>query len=290
MKREKQGTLVLGIMVLAMFLLFPGAVMKAKAGESVNANLTIYFVEDVRGDTIGSTDKNITIIKNVSEDGGTITYSGTIDLSDVTYINDDIPNDRRSIFGWYDSGWTSFSGPYVFENVSLTDSDADGVVEIELYALCSKTIMFTFNSNHANYGGAYDDNKEVSISYPQSTVNETSKTITLPENPESELSFKINGYVFKGWAERESGDVEIVKTKTVQYGNDSNNGNTYYYAHWQDQRPQEDGITGAGQYYLEPGTAYSLGSGSWTVNGGFTKYTGGITFYVNSAGTYTFSK
>lgn len=287
MKREKQGILVLGIMVLAMFLLFPGAVMKAKAGESVNANLTIYFVEDVRGDTIGSTDKNITIIKNESEDGSTITYSGTIDLSDVTYINDDIPNDRRSIFGWYDSGWTSFSGPYVFENVS----DADGVVEIELYALCSKTIMFTFNSNHANYGGAYDDNKEVSISYPQSTVNETSKTITLPENPESELSFKINGYVFKGWAERESGDVEIVKTKTVQYGNDSNNGNTYYYAHWQDQRHSPDvPITGVGQYYLEPGTAYSLGSGTWTVNGGSTKYTGGITFYVNSAGYYTFSK
>lgn len=288
MKRAKKNLAILCGMLLTVSILFSCMVMKAKAEESVTAEVTIHFVEKTNDGlfTIGSTSKEVSITKNENPDNNTVTYSGTIDLNDVTYKNEDEPDDIRSIFGWYDSNMQPVSSPYSFENLSL--SDTNNVVNITLYAECSKTIRLIFNSNHANYGGTYADNIEAYKYYPQSTASETSKTITLPSNPQTELSININGYTFKGWAIKESGDVEIVTSTMVSY--DNNTGDARYYAHWQDQRPQEDTITNAGQCYLDVGKEYILGDGTWTVNGGATQYPGGITFYVNSAGYYTFSK
>lgn len=49
MKRFKKGIAVLCSMVIAIILLFPCAVMKAKAEETATANLTIHFVESING-------------------------------------------------------------------------------------------------------------------------------------------------------------------------------------------------------------------------------------------------
>ncbi|MBQ8280325.1 MAG: hypothetical protein IJZ23_10825 [Roseburia sp.] len=50
---------------------------------------------------------------------------------------------------------------------------------------------------------------------------------------------------------------------------------------------------GAGTYTLQAGTAYTLGSGSWTVtyngSGDSCTYAGGRTFYVTTTGDYTFA-
>lgn len=288
MKVSKKRMAIIFSMVIVVFLLFSCAVMKAKAEDLVTAEVTIYFVENINDTsaTIGNAFKEVSIIKNVNEADGSTTYSGTIDVSDVAYRNDDAPDDIRSIFGWYDSNKQPIQLPYSFENLSL--SDANGVVEIKLYAECSKTVRLIFNSNHVNYGGTYADIIEAYKYYPQSTASETSKTITLPSNPQSELSINIDGYTFKGWAIRESGDVEIVTSTTVSY--DNNTGDKRYYAHWQDQRPVGNTVTDAGQCYLDAGKKYTLGDGTWTVNGGATNYPGGTTFYVTKSETYTFSK
>lgn len=54
--------------------------------------------------------------------------------------------------------------------------------------------------------------------------------------------------------------------------------------------PQDDitVINKSGTYSLKTGTAYRLGSGSWTLEGDSVTYSGGITFYVNKDGDYSF--
>ncbi|MBD5519672.1 MAG: hypothetical protein HDR03_00295 [Lachnospiraceae bacterium] len=49
-------------------------------------------------------------------------------------------------------------------------------------------------------------------------------------------------------------------------------------------------INNDGTYSLHAGTAYRLGSGSWTLQGDSAVYSGGITFYVNTDGSYNFKK
>lgn len=49
-------------------------------------------------------------------------------------------------------------------------------------------------------------------------------------------------------------------------------------------------IADAGTYTLAVGTAYTLGSGKWTVSGDNTVYEGGRSFYVSTGGEYSFSK
>ena len=107
----------------------------------------------------------------------------------------------------------------------------------------------------------------------------------VPITSEISLSdFMIDGYSFKGWGARESGETEMVSSTTINYGSNEN-----YYAYWQDMRPQGT-IESAGNYYLEQGTSYELGDGTWTVNGGSTKYPGSKVFYVKESGTYMLSK
>lgn len=59
-----------------------------------------------------------------------------------------------------------------------------------------------------------------------------------------------------------------------------------------DPKPGDDitVINGSGTYSLKAGTAYRLGSGSWTLQGDSVVYRGGITFYVNTDGDYVFKK
>ncbi len=53
----------------------------------------------------------------------------------------------------------------------------------------------------------------------------------------------------------------------------------------------EEGIVGAGQYYLHAGEEYSLPAGSdWKVEGDTTVYSGGINFYAATERMHTFAK
>lgn len=49
-------------------------------------------------------------------------------------------------------------------------------------------------------------------------------------------------------------------------------------------------ITESGSYSLKAGTAYQLGSGSWTVDGDSSVYRGGSTFFVRENGSYLFHR
>lgn len=49
-------------------------------------------------------------------------------------------------------------------------------------------------------------------------------------------------------------------------------------------------IPSGSQVKLKTGQSYTLGSGTWTVNGDSTSYSGGSTFYVGGEGQYTFNK
>lgn len=49
-------------------------------------------------------------------------------------------------------------------------------------------------------------------------------------------------------------------------------------------------INKGGTYSLKAGAAYRLGSGSWTLEGDSSVYSGGITFYVNKDGDYSFKR
>lgn len=49
-------------------------------------------------------------------------------------------------------------------------------------------------------------------------------------------------------------------------------------------------INNNGTYSLHKGTAYRLGGGSWQLDGDSVTYSGGITFYVNKDGDYTFKQ
>ncbi len=49
-------------------------------------------------------------------------------------------------------------------------------------------------------------------------------------------------------------------------------------------------ISASGTYSLKTGTSYQLATGKWQVGGDSTVYQGGRTFYVKSAGDYSFTK
>lgn len=57
------------------------------------------------------------------------------------------------------------------------------------------------------------------------------------------------------------------------------------------REPEENGVISVnGTYSLEAGTPYQLAAGTWQVGGDSTVYQGGRTFYVKSAGNYSFMK
>ena len=49
-------------------------------------------------------------------------------------------------------------------------------------------------------------------------------------------------------------------------------------------------IPSGSEVKLQTSTTYTLGSGTWTVNGDATSYSGNITFYVGREGSYTFNQ
>lgn len=269
MKKTKKGLAILCIMALAMALLFPFAVIKAKAEGTATANLTVHFVDSIENGEESSTTKTVAI--TIGNDG-----TGTIDLAGENITYDKGNGDIRYIVAWYNESRESISSSY---NIGLVE--ADETKDIELYAVYGAAAQISFNNN-ASYMNA-GNSIIVTKFYPQKDASQTEETISLPNPSELSGEFVLDGYIFKGWGDSESGDVEIDEI-TLGYGN-----NRTIYAHWQNQGPQGT-ITDAGQYYLDVGTAYTLGSGTWTVNGDTTTYPGGITFYVANAGTYTFSK
>lgn len=270
MKRFKKGIAVLCSMVIAIILLFPCAVMKAKAEETATANLTIHFVESINGNAESSITKTVAI--TIGNDG-----TGTIDLAGENITYDKGNGDIRYVVSWYNESKESISSSYNIGAIT-----AGKTKDIELYAVYGAAIEISFNNN-ASYMNA-ENSIIITKYYPQKDASQTEETISLPATP-AELSseFVFNGYTFKGWGESDSGNVEISEI-TLGYGS-----NKTVYAHWQNQG-QQGAILDFGQYYLEAGMPYTLGDGTWTVNGGTTKYSGGITFYVTTAGNYTFSK
>ncbi len=271
MKKFKKGIAVLSSMVIVIILLFPCAVMKAKAEGTATANLTIHFVKSIEDNVESSTTKTVAV--TIGDDG-----TGTIDLTGENITYDKGNGDTRYVISWYNELKEGISSSYNIGPVTAGETK-----DIELYAVYGAAIQISFNNN-ASYMGAGNP-IVITKYYPQKDASQSEETISLPATP-AELSseFVLNGYTFKGWGESDSGDVEISEI-TLGYGN-----NKTVYAHWQNQRPQDGTIAEAGQYYLETGKAYTLGDGTWTVNGGTTKYSGGITFYVTTAGNYTFNK
>lgn len=278
MSKTRKNWAIIIVMVFAVSLLLTSVIMKVKAGETATANLTIYFLESIDSNAEDSITKEITITNFVVNDDGS--YSGTINLANENITYEKESGDTRYVVNWYNNQKVPISPTFSLESVSVTDSD--GVYEITLYAVYGETIQINLNNN-ADYIGA-GESVIVSKYYPQMDSAESSKTITLPTDP-SELAsnFMIDGYSFIGWGESDSGDVEV-NSAELGYG-----GRQTFYAHWQDIRPQGS-IETAGDYYLEPNIQYILGDGTWTVNGGVTKYPTGTSFYVKKAGTYMLSK
>ena len=287
MKRTGKRIAFLCLVIMAAMLFVPILAMKVKASTTQTVTLEIELMESLDSDPYENMQVQVTATNFV--DNMDDTYAGTINLANenITYAKN--RDDVRHIIGWYNDDYISMDSVISLSDVPVEKGgDASNPnYTIRLCALYGKTIKIEYDNNAA-YMNEYMGTSVTPISaakyYPQKDASITEETIIFPNPATLPGDFTINGYTFKGWGEYDSGDVEISEI-TLRYGD-----NNKMYAHWLDLRPQENTITGAGQYYLEPGTAYSLGSGSWTVNGGSTKYTGGITFYVNSAGTYTFSK
>ena len=281
MKKIQKKTVFLCVVLLVVTLLLPSVVMKVKASGTATATVSIYFMESLDSDSDPFImEKEVTITDYV-EDNVNGTYNGTISLDSIKY--EKTPGDIRYIFNLYtmqDDMYKPINYQFTLNEV-LADRGADNRYFIELYAVYGQTIKIEYDNN-----GYYMNESQVTETkyYPQENISETERTIIFPEPSTLADNFTLNGYVFKGWGETDSGDVEINEI-TLSYGNSK-----IMYAHWQDQRPLDGVIAEVGEYYLETGKAYTLGDGTWTVNGDTTKYAGGITFYVTTTGNYTFSR
>lgn len=281
MKKIQKKTVFLCVVLLVVTLLLPSVVMKVKASGTATATVSIYFMESLDSDSDPFImEKEVTITDYV-EDNVNGTYNGTISLDSIKY--EKTPGDIRYIINLYtmqDDMYKPINYQFTLNEV-LADRGADNRYYIYLYAVYGQTIKIEYDNN-----GYYMNESRVTETkyYPQENISETERTIIFPEPSTLADNFTLNGYVFKGWGETDSGDVEINEI-TLSYGNSK-----IMYAHWQDQRPLNGVIAEVGEYYLETGKAYTLGDGTWTVNGDTTKYTGGITFYVTTTGNYTFSR
>lgn len=279
MKKIQKKTVFLCVVLLVVTLLLPSVVMKVKASGTATATVSIYFMESLDSDSDPFImEKEVTITDYVQNEDGT--YNGTISLDSIKY--EKTPGDIRYIFNLYtmqDDMYKPINYQFTLNEV-LADG-ADGIYFIELYAVYGQTIKIEYDNN-----GYYMNESQVTETkyYPQENISETERTIIFPEPSTLADNFAPNGYVFKGWGETDSGDVEINEI-TLSNGNSK-----IMYAHWQDLRPLNGVIAEVGEYYLETDKAYTLGDGTWTVNGDTTKYTGGITFYVTTTGNYTFSR
>ena len=257
--------------------------MNVQANDPVTVTMTIYPMETTNSNADSQTVKqDFTVTDFV--DNGNNSYSGTINWANanISYVKDSASGDTR-YFVQYKNKSDEFVP--ITSEISLSDlnvTNEAGKYTANVYAVYGETIQINLNNN-ADYIGA-GESVIVSKYYPQMDSAESSKTITLPTDP-SELAsnFMIDGYSFIGWGESDSGDVEV-NSAELGYG-----GRQTFYAHWQDIRPQGS-IETAGDYYLEPNIQYILGDGTWTVNGGVTKYPTGTSFYVKKAGTYMLSK
>ena len=293
MKKIKKKTIILCSVLFIVSLLAAGVVLQVKANGIIKVNVTVKFIESKDSESAESYTKEFTIT-NFTDNGNGF-YSGTIDLANGNITYEKETGDTRYVIAWYNSAREYINdSTYSFEDEALTYSDDKGVYEgLVIYAEYSKILKINLLNNKYYYSGYTLNNEIVSEYYRQSAAGESSTMISLPSNLEDLTEeFIFDGYEFIGWGKTESGDPNIIKSGSdiIEYPINNASKEVSYYAYWQDQRHSPDvPITGAGEYYLEPGTAYFLGSGNWTVNGGSTKYTGGITFYVNSAGYYTFS-
>jgi len=293
MKNKAKSIAFICSMALLVSILIPSVIMKVRASEPITMTIPITFIESVElaGEGIVM-EREVSVLDPVQSDDGEV-IGGTINLAEenITYADD---MTTYNVVAWYtmneNQGYTQLSTTVSLDDISTIDEA--GARNISIFAVLGKSFVIDFNNNKVNYGGySYNDNVVVSKYYPQSADGESSKTVTLPTNPESELGqeFMIDGYVFKGWGERESGETEMITNPTITYPTDDRTGSTRYYAYWQEIMASGN-IMEAGEYSLGPNTAYTFGEGTWKVNSDTSEYAGGNVFYVKTAGTYTFSK
>ena len=270
--------------ILLVSIFFTCVVMNVQANDPVTVTMTIYPMETTNSNADSQTVKqDFTVTDFV--DNGNNSYSGTIKWANanISYVKDSASGDTRYFVQYKNKSdeFVPITSEILLSDLNVTNEA--GKYTANVYAVYGKTIKINFNNN-ASYLGK-GNSVIVAKYYPQTVSTESSQIVTFPTNP-SELSsdFMIDGYSFKGWGARESGETEMVSSTTINYGSNEN-----YYAYWQDMRPQGT-IESAGNYYLEQGTSYELGDGTWTVNGGSTKYPGSKVFYVRESGTYMLSK